>query len=45
MKKQGIDIAPEYRPGTEMRLNGIFTFEFDHPFLVQRIIKDWQKNI
>jgi hypothetical protein len=45
MKKQGIDIAPEYRPGTEMRLNGIFTFEFDNPFLVQRIIKDWQKNI
>ena len=45
MKTLGLDIEPEYCPGTQIRLNGIFTFEFHNPFLIQRVVEDWQKNI
>jgi hypothetical protein len=45
MKAQGIDIAPEYYPGTVMRLNGVFNFKFENPFLIRRILEDWHTNI
>lgn len=32
MKKQNIEILDEYRPGTEMRLNGNMFFNFEFPF-------------
>jgi len=32
MKKNGYDIQKEYRPGTEIKLNGVFGFEFYSPF-------------
>ena len=32
MKKQNIEILDEYRPGTEMRLNGNMSFNFEYPF-------------
>ena len=32
MKKQNIEILNEHRPGTEMRLNGNMSFNFEYPF-------------
>jgi hypothetical protein len=43
MQLQGYDIQDEYRPGTEIRLNGTYTFEFDYPFLFEKIINEWKK--
>jgi hypothetical protein len=44
MQSRGFDILPEYFPGTELRLNGTCYFEFEHPFLIQRITADWKKS-
>lgn len=41
MKAQGIVIQDIYRPGTQIRLNGTCYFEFDNPFLIQRIVNEW----
>ena len=41
MQQQGIDIKDEYRPGTHIRLNGTCGFEFQYPFLFQKIINEW----
>jgi hypothetical protein len=42
MEKNGINILPEYTPGTEIRLNGICSFYFEHPYLLYKIIKECQ---
>jgi hypothetical protein len=41
MVSQGIIIQDVYIPGTEIRLNGTCFFEFGTPFLIQRIINEW----
>jgi hypothetical protein len=42
MKSQGHDILPEYSPGTEMRLNGVCTFNFTTPFAIYRLLELWK---
>lgn len=41
MQEQGIVIQDVYKPGTEIRLNGTCYFEFENPFLIQRIVQEW----
>lgn len=43
MQAQGIVIQDVYTPGTEMRLNGTCYFEFENPFLIQRIVNEWHR--
>jgi hypothetical protein len=43
MQLQGYHILDEYQPGTEIRLNGTCTFEFDYPFLFEKILNEWKK--
>jgi hypothetical protein len=43
MQLQGYHIRDEYQPGTEIRLNGTCTFEFDYPFLFEKIVNEWKK--
>ena len=43
MQLQGYHIQAEYRPGTEIRLNGTCGFEFDYPFLFEKVINEWKK--
>lgn len=36
MSNRGIHILPEYVPGTEMRLNGVFEYTFNSPFWIHK---------
>lgn len=42
MATNGFVIEPEYRPGTDLRINGTMTFEFDQPFWLD-VIKSTDK--
>jgi hypothetical protein len=41
MASQGVIIQDVYIPGTEVRLNGTCFFEFQVPFLIKRIVEEW----
>jgi len=45
MKSQGFEILPEYTPGTELRLNGTCYFTFEHPYLIHKICKEWERQL
>ena len=36
MKVNGVEILPEYVPGTEIRLNGVFEYKFMSPFWIHK---------
>ena len=39
MKTEGYDIQPEYRPGTDLRLNGTCSYYFKTPFWLFRVME------
>lgn len=44
MINQGIIIQDTYTPGTEIRLNGICFFKFKTPFLIERVVNEWNRR-
>lgn len=42
MARRGIQIQDSYSPGTELRINGICSFDFAWPFFDQRLLDIWE---
>lgn len=42
MSAKGYDIQSVYQPGSEMRLNGMFLWQWQHPFELEKLLHLWK---
>lgn len=43
MSTKGHHIQPVYKPGSEMRINGVFTWRWQHPFDLDKLLHLWRR--